>query len=130
MNTKKCSKCKQILSNKDFYKGQKECKSCKRISARKWARTERGKKKKAEYKQSERGKEVARKWREKNKQKVKAHKMVNSAVRKGEIPHISTQLCISCSNKAMAYHHYKGYENENIFEIIPVCGVCHAKLEN
>jgi ribosomal protein L40E len=51
----------------------------------------------------------------------------NRLVARGDIPHISTQVCQKCGNPAKHYHHYNGYEEVNILDVIPLCLRCHAK---
>lgn len=80
---------------------------------------------------------MLRGWRERNREyvitynrspQVKARMAVNNAVRRGELPHVSTMTCIRCEEaQAKEYHHYAGYEQENWYRVIPLCTECHGR---
>jgi len=82
------------------------------------------------YSQSEKGK-VARvkanaKWVEENPEAKKAQQMVQSAVRRGDIPPASMFFCnTDCGQMAVDYHHFMGTDEKNWYDIVPLCRKCH-----
>lgn len=97
------------------------------------------------FKESEKGKRAAYKYRrgiagraasirnnethrERFPEHIKARVKVREAVRKGILPHISTQQCNECSNGAACYHH-ESYEVEHWLDVLPLCWPCHSKRD-
>lgn len=74
--------------------------------------------------------ESVKRWLARDPNRGKAHRAVNDAVRKGDIPHISNQSCIQCGQRALDYHHHKGYSPEHWLNVIPVCRNCHKAMHN
>jgi hypothetical protein len=117
MTTKICKKC---LVEKDirffgvkFYDRDVYCRSC----IQNW-------KKNSRY-----SKQLNRNNRNYDKQKLKAHNLVAQHVRLGKI--IKPKNCEICEvSDALLYgHHANGYENDNMLNVLWVCGSCH-KLEH
>ena len=82
----------------------------------------------AKYRKTEAGKisskqsEALRKQR--HPEKVKARKRVFSAVRTGNMLHVSTQECAHCRKRAEHYHHPDYSEP---LDVVPLCEKCHKK---
>jgi hypothetical protein len=68
-----------------------------------------------------------RRSRQRNPEKYFARKEVYKAIRRGEIPHATTQNCAVCGIQAEQHHHPNGYSLEKIFDIVPLCKPCHYK---
>lgn len=54
---------------------------------------------------------------------------VRLAVLSGELPPVKTLQCVNCEEPAVDYHHHRGYAQEHWLDVIPVCRLCHKKLE-
>jgi hypothetical protein len=65
----------------------------------------------------------------KNRQKYKAWRAVTKAVEKKILPRIHKLKCSFCVNKAVHYHHNKGYSERHMLDVIPLCYMCH-KVEH
>lgn len=146
----------QLQPVENFYKSSssrdgfaKWCKACKarwqkgyvetgrdKLVKQKYATSPKGQENKIRYSKSERGKQIASRNSIKMRQdpifgpRVLARNRLNKAVRAGKIPHISTQTCTDCGNKARQYHHYLGYEPENWYDVRPLCLKCHRIADN
>ena len=59
-------------------------------------------------------------------EKVKCRQLVNQRVRFGRMPRPSSLPCHYCAKQAEHYHHYKGYNFENRYDVLPVCAKCHS----
>ena len=68
-----------------------------------------------------------KKYYRKNKEKRAAKSSIWNAIKRKELPKISTQKCIRCGTQAKHYHHYAGYKKKNWLKVIPVCAFCHKK---
>lgn len=88
--------------------------------------TEKGRATTLAYVRSEHVKEYRREYRRRHAQKLQARNAVNNAVGDGMIPMARTQLCESCGQFAIAYHHHLGYAPEHWLDIVPLCGPCHS----
>jgi hypothetical protein len=137
MTTKKCCTCKTVKTYLDFHKSrgesdglQNECKECKKKFAsspkrekinleirRRYARSEKGKKKYQLY---------SRRRREKYPEICKAQGVVNRSVKKGTILSARCFNCFKCGKQAEAYHHHLGYSPEHWLDVVPVCKKCHV----
>lgn len=97
----------------------------------KYYHSEKGQKNRKQYLQSIKAKKCALKcassYRRNNPEKVKAHQMVNKLVQLNVLPRPDSLQCL-CGNKAKDYHHYKGYEPEYWFDILPICRKCHIAI--
>lgn len=130
--------CKKCTSEK--HKGYDRSETLKRYNSSEkgrtargqYERTERGRAAKKRYRQSEAGREIERKnsaaYKVRHPDRAKAHYAVKDAVKMGRIPAARTLSCNTCSNRASQYHHYKGYEREHWFDIIPLCRRCHVDI--
>lgn len=65
-----------------------------------------------------------KKWREKNPQKVKAHSIVNEAIKTGKL--VKPSECSCCKLKKEVQAHHEDYEKP--LDIIWLCPACHSKL--
>ena len=66
---------------------------------------------------------------QRDREKYRARHALNGAIRRGTIPHASSNTCQQCrQKKARHYHHNKGYAWENRFDVVPLCVECHFKI--
>lgn len=63
-------------------------------------------------------------WYDHSPQSWKAHKAIQGAVRKGELPKIAGVLCARCQAAAGNYHHPSYHEDDRL-NVIPLCVSCH-----
>ena len=82
----------------------------------------RAKQKTPQYKEYQR-----RSRRNMTKEQRRAHRVLNKAVAYGLLPNIKTLIC-TCGDTAYAYHHWHGYTEEHIFDVISVCQLCHMNI--
>jgi len=54
---------------------------------------------------------------------------VTIAVRAGKLPRVKTLACRDCGGQASEYHHEFGYEKQNWLKVVPLCKVCHARVD-
>jgi len=155
IQTKRCSKCKQIKPVSEFNKNRSgkdglhnQCKVCLLENIKKYQKTEKGKatqqaaikrykqskKGKARdkrYNQSEKGKamhrEAAKRFFARNPNQMKAVKAVNEAIRIGKLPRPDTLLCHYGDHPAEQYHHWS-YLPEHWLDVVPVCRKCHKRV--
>ena len=66
-------------------------------------------------------------YKQNNPEKCVAHDMVRSAVRRGDLPRVSTCDCVDCGVQAADYHH-EDYSKP--LEVEPLCKKCHKKRHN
>jgi hypothetical protein len=85
--------------------------------------------KRSEYAKSEAGKRAQKRKDQKrfslSPDKIRAKNAVNNAVKRGDLPPASTQLCRECGGPAQEYHH-ESYAKEDWLKVVPLCKVCHA----
>lgn len=152
MSKKQCSKCQDWKEEYEFGKNRSQCRKCISKYYRDYRKSDAGKlaetRARHKYYATERGKQAYtrnnkkyrqtesykishrlsnKKYRDTHPSKEKARQAVNHAIRDGKISNINTQICSHCGDQATQYHHYKGYNKENWFDIIPLCTKCHAK---
>lgn len=141
-----CPKCKRELPDSAYYfrKGKREgervtpCKECYRAinqdrkdDKRKWSRTEKGKSALRKHRSGEQYAETKREWQREYRQrddvKVKrsARARIRYRIKTGKLPHPSELPCALCGRSASEYHHYNGYERD---DVQPVCSECHRTL--
>lgn len=82
------------------------------------------------YNQSEKGKSARIAYRQRNQQKVMARRAIQIEVKARRIPPAKELPCHYCSSQAHEYHHYKGYDQEYWFDVVPVCRKCHKLIHN
>lgn len=150
IQTKRCSKCKNLKPFSEFYKdGTKKngrrsqciicgkiylqtnkCKKAARDRAAKRARSIEGQENMKIYRQSGKGKKAQRRrtsrYENKNPHKIKARTEVKKAIINNKLPHPTTLQC-SCGEQAQQYHHHKGYSPEYWLDVVPICIKCHRK---
>jgi len=149
---KRCSKCKKRKPFTDFDKNSpvrdgfsNHCKDCKSKHNRRWRgsnkthmksilkawRSNHPKYNKI-WRQSHPDKIAAgkRKYIIKFPEKSRARNSVQRAVRKGELPRVSSLSCIRCGCQAQEYHHHKGYAKEHQLDVVPVCNACHNIIDS
>ena len=78
-----------------------------------------------QYRQSKRGRAVRKRYALAYPKYEKAKSAVQTAIRKGILPKVTTLKC-SCGEQAVHYHHHKGYAKEHQLDVIPVCKKCHS----
>lgn len=63
-------------------------------------------------------------YKEKNPQQVKASIAVQSAIKSGLLPPLTTQFCFVCAKQATEYHHV---DYSKPLEVFPLCRSCHRR---
>ena len=158
IQTKQCSKCKQIKLVSEFHtrKNRKSgyhshCKRCRRKYRVKYLSSEQGKQKLYEYNHSKKSRDSHKKaikkylntikgkiysknnaekhWN-KYPERLVAKRKVNQAVVNGKLPNIKTKKCNMCNKQAEHYHHNKGYNPKHWLDVIPLCRKCHYNIHN
>ena len=151
MEEKKCTSCLEIKPLDQFsqqerglYGRRSRCKLCvckynHQYIKKRWSEDEefreRTKKKATEWakKNPEKRAAIAKKRNKKaiseNPEKVKARALVNQRVRFKRIPRASELKCCNCGAPAKQYHHHKGYDWDNRYNVVPVCIPCHNILD-
>lgn len=122
---KQSEKCK--AANKQYAQSEKGKITCRKARSH-YEATEKGKAAIKHYRQSEEGKAITKRYHIRHPERVKAHEMVNIAVRKGQLPRPDSLQCHYCSAQAKEYHHYNGYAPEHWLDVVPVCIPCHNKI--
>ena len=119
---KKCSRCKQVKSSRDFYliKAQHDslsnnCRSCHREFVRQYARTEKGK-----LNDNNKYQRMKSKYPE----KFSARWKLKYAVRSGKI--VRPDECDVCHRAGIPDGHHKDYSKP--FEVDWLCGMCHKQV--
>lgn len=155
--TRKCTKCGKDKPLTDFVKEKTRadgrrlsCKACRQAVHRAWTKTPSGKRSVRKYEQSEKGQASNRRhrqtekgkatilrgvktYRDKHPDRYKATNILNGAIRHGKFPAADTCECSVrlelCLGRASQYHHHNGYDEEHIYDVIPVCRSCHRILD-
>jgi hypothetical protein len=146
-NNKPCRKC----GSTDRYKpplGKKlgACKACQKARDKAWrkanpekhrARTrawqkanpekERAKNKAWQQANPEKYRAHFKTYEQNNPEKRAAHLAVKNAVRRGDLPQVSTCDCVDCGVPAVNYHH-EDYSKP--LEVVALCKKCHIKRHN
>ncbi len=145
----KCKSCarnynqtEEIKAQQRAYRKTEKGKALSRIACNKYQKTTKGKAAEKRYRQSDKGKARTERYRKSEKRKAtkkqydilhpeykKAGDAINHAIRDGKLPRANTLQCHYCPNQAKQYHHYKGYEPEHWFDVVPVCIPCHHNQE-
>lgn len=76
---------------------------------------------------SPRDPEYGRRQRARWPQRIKARRVVQGAVQRGEIPSCKSLPCTDCGGTAQHYDHYLGYERDHWLDVQPVCIRCHGE---
>jgi hypothetical protein len=127
---------------------QSACKSCRNAACRKkyaenpsWAEQRRERnsifhrehrdkiaERKKAYFATEKGRELHRKhsneWASKNKYKVRAHKVVERALKRGLI--VKPEFCMNCASSRRLEAHHDDYTK--LLEVKWLCKICHETL--
>jgi len=109
------SHCAECLSKRQRTDAGREI---KRVAARKFAHSAKGRRYIREY---------SRYYRKIHVAESKARSAVSRATRDGHLPRANTQVCVQCGQAAEQYHHYLGYEHEHAINVIPLCRTCHIR---
>jgi hypothetical protein len=121
----RCKKCVAIYNSaysKNRYANDPEYRAITIKRAEEWMKNNPEKRSKIAIRRNK--KEAAR-----NPEKIKCRALVNQRVRFGRMPRASSLDCSNCGDKAAHYHHHKGYDFENRYEVVPVCVSCHKILD-
>ena len=123
--TKVCIVCKKEKSKDEFVTDKKHldqkhpyCNECKSKYQR-----ERYKKRPSVYY------ETAKRWVDKNKEKRRAHVMLNKMVSTGKIEKPVICSNCGCSPKRLEAHHHNGYAKEHWLDVVWLCHPCHEKAD-
>ena len=132
-----CKSCNRIACNK--YTSTKKGKAVKKATQKRYSQSEKSKivqkrynqteKRKVvrkHYSQSQKGKTAIERYRIRHPERIEARKVVNQAIKEGELPQLDTLKC-ACGNQAEHYHHWHGYAIECQLDVIPVCSKCHSR---
>ena len=147
---KRCSRCKESKKINEFYLNQHYCKECFKEYARAHPEVHRKSRKKwlmkrfgtvnlrktkyailtraadKKYQKNKRKENPGYKtleyaeYRKKNPEKVKAHMLLNYAIRKGKI---ERSPCVDCGATHMIHGHHPNYTKP--YEVIWVCSIHH-----
>jgi len=119
---KRCNTCKQTKPISEFYEDRRvkdghfgKCKQCLAIYTKIYYR----------QKQRKRGLLVHGGRRP---DRFSAKNAINSLIHRGKLSKANTNKCAYCHNAASLYHHFRGYEPEHHFDVVPVCNKCHSRL--
>jgi len=138
IQTKRCTKCKQIKPLSEFYKSRRNpdglhswCKSCVNAALKAYWQTQAGKEvnRRAgrKYGQTEKGRRAYRKRRLKYPDKIKARSALNTTIHAGQLAPPTDFQCQQCGAQAEQYHHWRGYAPEHWLDVIPLCRKCHRQ---
>lgn len=132
---KQCTKCKEVKSASEFYKSKNHktglsswCKKCQRDSNKRYLKTDNGKKKREEYKNTDAYKESQ------NKHDKLEHRRVKKNLRQRTRNHVNygniqkPTHCEVCGLKKDLEIHHLDYKTD--FNIIFVCKDCHHSIHN
>ena len=63
-------------------------------------------------------------YQQNNPEKRAAHNAVNNAIKRGDLPRVSTCDCVDCGVPAVNYHHD---DYSKPLEVVALCKKCHVK---
>lgn len=122
MDTKKCSKCKEIKNVGEFYKRSvsldglnSACKGCNRITM-------------CKYQQSNKGKTSRKSYNTRNSEKTKARSCLYNAIRSGTV--VRPNNCDKCGKVCKTEAHHHSYLEEYRLDVQFLCRQCHINLHN
>jgi hypothetical protein len=123
--TKICIKCGIEKSKSEFTTDRQHrdgkspiCNNCKKL------------KQKDQYKKApDRFYKTVKGWIARNPEKRAAHAKISNAVRVGKIRKPNT--CHSCGSAGVKLdaHHWKGYDDAHVYDVIWLCRSCHRKVD-
>lgn len=140
---KTCSKCLASKEESLFYfqygKPKAWCKECDRAASKSYLKSSKGKasRRKCDLKNKDKRIEMTRKYRStcagKSKRAAeikrlgKANHAVMRALRDGVI--FRKKICCACfrENISTHFHHYNGYEDANLLDVVELCPSCHKE---
>ena len=147
--TKVCNKCGIEKPMSEFRRNSNgrgiggrraQCKDCQRVYHREYNNSFAGQIRSEKYRKTAKAHKT---WRRNNKTKAgraaqkryckanpkkrKAKDAVNSAIKAGKLPPVSTDYCTRCGAQAEHYHHWS-YEPQYWLDVIPVCQSCHVTI--
>ena len=156
--TKRCSSCNLCKTLDNFNKNrstkdgyQRQCKSCRKISCKKYRKSVKGiktikeycltdeyqknnKSYQKRYYESKKGRLVNQKrriaWIKNHPKEKRAMNAINHAIEAGKILPARNHRCKLCKRQAQCYHHFRGYNKRHWFDVVPVCGRCHRLIHN
>jgi len=135
METKQCSKCKEVKGLSEFCKDKYnkdglccQCRKCRLIARNRYRSTQQGKITEKKYRLREGHKRAQQNRYVRDFHKRQACNAVNQAVRNNKLKKISLCTCTICNGQAEEYHHYNGYDIDNRLNVIPLCNKCHRIL--
>ena len=128
-NNKPCVKCGSTERHKPpLGKKLGTCKACKKARDKAWykANSEKNRDRTKAWKQANPEKNLAhfKTYKQNNPEKYAAHNAVNNAIKRGDLPQVSTCDCVDCGVPAVEYHH-EDYSKP--LEVVALCKKCHAK---
>jgi hypothetical protein len=128
-NNKPCVKCGSTERHKPpLSKKLGTCKACKKARDKAWykANSEKNRDRTKAWKQANPEKNLAhfKTYKQNNPEKYAAHNAVNNAIKRGDLPQVSTCDCVDCDVPAVEYHH-EDYSKP--LEVVALCKKCHAK---
>jgi len=139
--TKKCCRCKKFKEVSKFCKSSRytsgyrsECKTCKKISDKKYYRRHKGQQKQYQqhYRKSSTGKTIhylqTQRYNYRYPDKAKAHRVTNNAVRYGKLPKPGEQICKRCKKRKAQQYHHPDYSKP--LDVIPLCRRCHKSIHS
>jgi hypothetical protein len=111
----------------------KEYKIRKRIGARKYHQSEKGKhtihKALRKFRHTEKGKALYERYYARPPERRKARLTVMNAIHSGKLKYARNFKCAYCPAQAEHYHH-PSYAPDKRLDIIPVCAKCHKLIHN
>ena len=130
LTKKRCGKCKKLKAASEFYKRRAKmdglrsaCKSCNNEARNAHRKTPAGR---------EQRRRLAKRRYHQHRyillQQISARQKVRSAINNGAMLPASALRCIECARTSHYWHHHMGYTKEHVFDVIPVCRICHQQL--
>ncbi|KKL77017.1 hypothetical protein LCGC14_2039150, partial [marine sediment metagenome] len=123
---KESSKFSKCLQRKDGL--QDQCKECRQEYQRNYRQTKQGKEANQRYGKTNKGREALKRHEQKQHQpypeKLKAHYILNNAIRGGEIAR--PFICESCFNERFTDGHHEDYSKP--LDVEWLCKKCHTEL--
>lgn len=131
-----CKACKSAYKKRLYLSRSEDIKECRRQyrktnQYKKWLKqystSEKRVEKQSKAHLKESRKQSIKAWKDKHPHVVQAKQAVHNAIRRKEIPPITTVKCNKCKIQADNYHHYLGYAEKHWLDVIPLCISCHKE---
>lgn len=58
---------------------------------------------------------------------LRAHSAVSRAIKRGDLPPVTSRACVDCGVPSEHYHHHEGYAPEKQLVVVPLCANCHRR---